>query len=50
MITYYNRPDFNRGNVYEYLALYFVGVSLNSMPLMMIVFTRILYGIPNDKP
>jgi AraC-like DNA-binding protein len=49
LIAYYSRPDFDRGDIYEYQALYFVGVSLISMPLMMIIFPKILYGIPKYK-
>lgn len=50
LITYYSRPDFDRGDIYEHQALYFVGVSLISMPLMMVIFPGILYGIPKYQP
>lgn len=46
LIAYYSSPDFDRADIYQYQALYFVGVSLISMPLMMIIFPKILYGIP----
>jgi AraC-like DNA-binding protein len=46
LIAYYSSPDFDRTDIYQYQALYFVGVSLISMPLMMIIFPKILYGIP----
>lgn len=46
LITYYSSPEFNRADIYQYQALYFVGASLISMPLMMIIFPKILYGIP----
>ena len=49
LIAYYSSPDFDRTDIYQHQALYFVGVSLISMPLMMIIFPRILYGIPKYK-
>lgn len=49
LIIYYTNPVLERKLIFEYQAVYFIGMTLIFMPLLLFIFPNILYGIPKFK-